>query len=600
MRTDASGELQPASEHGAASVPTRSDGSRPLWLALALLLLPLAVSAGVLLLRVGAGFYSVSDNAQNELRTRDVGRHFLLLGPYARDGWNHLGPALYYLLAAPYRLTGGNSVGMYVGALTINAAALVGIVLIAWRRGGFPGFLSTVLGLAFFMHALGADFLRDPWNPSVTVLPFGLLLFLVWELAAGAAWALPLAAGVTTFLVQTHVGYLPLALPLLLVGSVLLVVRARRHRDNGAASLGSKRLVRAAMVTGVVLVAAWIPPALGVIRNAPGNAGKAASYFVNPERGAKTHTVVDGYRAVAEQFSASPEFITGPNGSSRFSGEPDYLLHNPVPWLLLPFALAVWWLRRAGVKPAVGLAGIVSFAALLGVLAVARTVGPVYAYRLRWTWLLGILALVVVIWALWLFLSRTSSRGAVQLPVVLVVAGILALTTSNTLSAAREPQPQRPESITLKKLLGPMRSALPARPGVVVIDPGTFVSGAYGMGALLYLEHAGIPARLIDTPLAGQTVGPYRLYHGEAVRAWLSFADDDAYDKLARKPDMQLIVHVGNVAPGQRGALLAEIARLQSQAQAGSLSKQAAGARVDELFRRLPHYVGIFLRTSAP
>src|SRR6202022_497886 len=180
----------------------------------------------------GAGFRADSDNALNELRTRDVGRHLVLLGPYSRDGWNHLGPAMYYLLALPYRAAGSHSAGMYLGALVINAIALAAMAWIAWRRGGLPTLLFTTLGIAVVMHALGADFLRDPWNPYITVVPFGLLVFLVWELSVGTTWALPAAAAVTTFLVQTHVGYVPVAIPLLVGGAVWLVLARRRADTN--------------------------------------------------------------------------------------------------------------------------------------------------------------------------------------------------------------------------------------------------------------------------------------------------------------------------------------------------------------------------------
>lgn len=174
--------LQPARLRAS---PLSIRGAQPLYGALVLLICPLLVSAGVLLFDVGSKFHALDDNALNELQTRDVGRHLVLLGPYSRSGWNHLGPAIYYVLAVPYRLTGSRSVGLYVGALMINSIAVAGILMISWRRGGLPILILSALGLSAVLHNLGPSFLRDPWNPYVTVLPFGLMLFLTWELATG-------------------------------------------------------------------------------------------------------------------------------------------------------------------------------------------------------------------------------------------------------------------------------------------------------------------------------------------------------------------------------------------------------------------------------
>ena len=63
-----------------------------------------------------------SDHALTELQVRDVGHHPVLVGLYSRGDWSHPGPALFYLLAPFYRLVGGASIGMNLGALAITAA----------------------------------------------------------------------------------------------------------------------------------------------------------------------------------------------------------------------------------------------------------------------------------------------------------------------------------------------------------------------------------------------------------------------------------------------------------------------------------------------
>src|SRR2546421_9972242 len=74
-------------------------------LAVALALVPLLISAVAVAVKVGDTYYPGSALPLTELRTRDVGRHPVLLGLPSRDRWNHPGPALFYLLSAPYRLS---------------------------------------------------------------------------------------------------------------------------------------------------------------------------------------------------------------------------------------------------------------------------------------------------------------------------------------------------------------------------------------------------------------------------------------------------------------------------------------------------------------
>src|SRR4029079_3261676 len=121
--------------------------------------------------------------------------------------WVAPGPGLYYLLAVPYRLTGSSSGSLAFAALSINALAVLGITLIARRRGGLRLLLLTAVFVLLLMRTLGAQFLRDPWNPYVTVLPFLLVLLAAWSIAWGDRCAIPLAAGVGSFVLQTHVGY---------------------------------------------------------------------------------------------------------------------------------------------------------------------------------------------------------------------------------------------------------------------------------------------------------------------------------------------------------------------------------------------------------
>jgi hypothetical protein len=569
-----------------------------LQIALGLLLVPLIVAAGVLV-RVSSGFHAVGDIALSELHTRDVGRHAVLLGPYSRDGWNHLGPAMYYLLAPLYRVTGSRSSGMYIGALAVNAVALAGMASIAWRRGGLHSLLFTSLGVTLVMHALGPQFLRDPWNPYITVLPFGLLVFLVWELSAGTTWALPVAAAVTTFLVQTHVGYVPVAIPLLIGGALWLALARRRNgTDQRANGIEGWDLVRAGIITATVLVVMWLPPVIGVIRHTPGNLATAVRYFLHP--GSQAHGLLDGYRVVAAQLSSSPDWLAGAKAPNPFTGEPSSVFHTVVPWLAIAFLLATWQLWRRRAAEAVRLAAILAGAMVLGSVAVARTIGPLVEYRLRWTWLLGMLAMVVVASAIWNSAWRVKRTSRNSLMLAPVAIGIVALTATNAVSAALTSTPAKPGSVTLTQLVPPLLKALPQRNGVVIVSAPTFAGLVYQSGIVLWLERLGIAVRVPNGANAAQGVGARRVYHGGAVRVVVTVADDASFDTLAADPNQKLVVAVsrGTRSPTERAAIREQLGALEAQYRAGTISAREFFERSRPMAGRLGTALGLFIQIT--
>ena len=303
------------------SVGSRT-GDRLAAIALAFTLLPLVVSAVALVVKVGGDYAAGSDIGLTELRTFDVGRHPMLLGPYSREGWNHPGPALFYALALPYRLTGSHSIGLTLGALLINGLAIAGVALVARRVAGVPCMLLSLVGCAVLLRSLGPAFLRDPWNPYITVLPFGLLVFLTWAMTRGEAWALPIGAGVASFCVQTHVGYAPIAVPLLVWGAIsLIVLTVRRHSDAvDERKRRSRALIRAGVVAACVLIVMWLPAMIQQVLDSPGNLTEVVQYFNHPKD--PTHTFAEGYRVVSGQFELTPQWLTGHLDVIPFSGEP--------------------------------------------------------------------------------------------------------------------------------------------------------------------------------------------------------------------------------------------------------------------------------------
>jgi hypothetical protein len=144
------------------------------------------------------------------------------------------------VLALPYRLLGASSIALPLGALAINGASVAGMAVVARRRGGIPLMLITLLGCALVMRSFGPEQLRLPWHAWVTVFPYGLLVFLTWAMACGDRRALPVAVLVGSFVAQTHVGYVALALPLVALGAAWLVASHRRDADRGGVNRSSR------------------------------------------------------------------------------------------------------------------------------------------------------------------------------------------------------------------------------------------------------------------------------------------------------------------------------------------------------------------------
>src|SRR5437870_2201302 len=121
-------------------------GSRPTWVVIALLSLPL-LAASVWLL--GNRWAPLFDMAMFEMRVRDVGTsHTPLVGLSGRFGrfpelGSHPGPLALYLLAPVYRLLGSSYWALRASCSLSTAAAIVVSILIARRRSWATGVIAV-------------------------------------------------------------------------------------------------------------------------------------------------------------------------------------------------------------------------------------------------------------------------------------------------------------------------------------------------------------------------------------------------------------------------------------------------------------------------
>ncbi len=478
--------------------------------------LALAVGLGVpfvaaLALAVSRRWEPVSDWAAIEVSVADVGSvHGPLVGSYSRFGWNHPGPALAWLLALPYRLAGSPN-GMLLGVVALDAAAVFGAWWLARRRGGPALAASTAVVLALVVHALGVDVLVNPWNPWAALLPSVLLVFLAWDVALGGRWSIPVGLAVASFVVQCHLGYLPLAGGLVAWSAAVLGWRAVRHRRSARhvddvdadATTGPRhaRLRTVALVSAAVVAALWVLPVVQQVTGDRGNLAEIARGYGEDLTTASTATseATPGALATGGRVRAD-----GVGLLAREAGRPPWLgFGEPVvvpgavepagaAWLLLPLGvlagLALVAVRSRWVEGglAVGTAAVGLAATGAGLAAI---VGPAYPWLVRSAWA-PVAFLVAVAGAAAARAVRTWAPAAAERLARPAAVGaatvVVALGCWTALGAVDAPLPREVD--------GPMMERLRAglEPWLDATDPGRVA--VYGDGTGLPTWYAGVTA----------------------------------------------------------------------------------------------------------
>ncbi len=248
-----------------------------------------------------------------------------------------------------------------------------------------------------------------------------------------------------------------------------------------------------------LLALLWLPPVIDVLTNEPSNAGRTVAWFRYAEDA--PHTIAEAWRVVSAQFAVSGEWLVGQEGPFGVFGGSPYVASAPAPVLLAVAALAgvaLWrWSPRSGRHLVVVL--VVTLA--ISVAAVARTLGPVYQYRLRWTWVAPVLALAAVLWAGWMAVDRRWPATARRALLPGLVVALVAVTAVDTVAAARVGRLAPEDSDVMEPLVAGTLdeledSAVGPDDEVLVADP----PGAptwFPAGLLLALDQHGYDARAV-------------------------------------------------------------------------------------------------------
>lgn len=553
MTTEVANEVEPAIDDGIPDGAAKGGGAEPVglltWVIVAITLLPIVVVIARVFFGLGASYHATGDNAMNEMRVRDIGTHAVLIGPYSRDGWSHPGPLFYYLSAIPYRLLGSNTAAMLVDALLINGIAIAVIVTTAKRWAGILLAVPVALACATLILSLPNGFLENPWNPYLPVLPFGAFVITAWAAACGSRWAFPVAVFVGTLCMQTHIGYAPLVV-VLLAWCVWHILRNRSPRWRSTLGWGA-----------VTLAVLWFPPLLQQLTSNSGNLVEIGRYFLHPPD--RVHTISEGWRVVAAQFTFLPDWIVGLRNVSPWSGEPGVVIGAaPIPVLLAPFlvAIVVAFRARRRVDSRLAVALLVSLAA--SVYAIAHTISNMYEYRLRWVWVLAALATAFTVYEAARLLAphcdarvrRIAMGAAVAMTVTLASLGVADAVT------ARPPDPG--EAAIGVSLSEQLLRHLPRRPGVVLLQPTSFIASTDSAAVQLYLERRDIHVVIPDTGPNRLSHGDHRVLRGERVRANLTLTSESGVDEVGARPGARLVAYVGKLPFSARAPYVSRLKAL--------------------------------------
>jgi hypothetical protein len=504
----------------------------------------------------------VGDWALLELRTRGVGgSHTPLVGPYSRFGWSHPGPALFFALAIPYRLLGSRPNGLLVAALLINAASVSGIVLVAWRRGRRPLAIACAIALVVLCRSLGAEFLRDPWNPYVTVLPFAALVFLSWSIMCGDTWMLPIGVLVASFLVQSHVGYAVLALVVLGGAAGWRLVSVLHRRGTSEPVRDRRRGAALIVVTIAVTVVAWLPPLVDQIVN-PGNLQEIWDFF------GKSHTTPTNHAAVevvGRALAVPGAWVTG-HDAVRTSDFTAWASGSFVPVALVALVVAIAFAAQRHDRNAVALGALLVATLGAAVYSISHIAGPLAAYLVRWLLPVAMITWLAVVWACRPLLERAWARprARVAMCAVAAVATVVPMTMSVT-DAVRTRAPWYGAGLVEDQLARDTVAHLHTggRPVLLTSKEDRFFS----WGLAPRLEAAGIPvaARQADVVYYGR----HRVARRPEARAALVVVVGPHARSSGRPVGGRLLAwHAGHPVPGPRlGANATYLAVIRSAEQ---------------------------------
>lgn len=435
--------------------------------------------------------------AQAELHMRGFFSHPPLVGAAGRivgdtgiQG-SHPGPSLWVAMLPVYILGGRTSGALMAAVVSVHLAAVVGALWLAKRRGDWALAVPVGVVALLVIRSSGPDFMIEPWNPWLAVLPFMVFVLLVLDVVAPVipdtrrrVIALVAATVVGSHCVQCHAGYLVLVAGALTLAVVIFV------RELGWRVRPVRRGLAVATLLGLVV---WLPPIIDQLRREPGNASLLWQHFGSPSE--PTIGLRAMVRIVAEQFNVVGPWITGPGRLAPSAGWFRY------PGLVVMVSMGVWAAfvahRRGSVWLVRSFVVVVAFVGV-GAVSVYRIFGPFFEYTIRWFWVLSALWIALVAHTLIASFGRSlvstrfgdrrprSTLGVAALVGLLVLGGV-----ASAQAVSRSHLPGPTDSRITGGLSGQLTSALDHHLRYLVRFWDPYTLNATGFGVVLELERHG-------------------------------------------------------------------------------------------------------------
>ena len=460
------------------------------------------IIVAVVTLLSGDAWFPAGDMAQAELHMRGFLSHPPLVGAAGRivsdaglQG-SHPGPGLWVAMLPVYLLGGRSSHALLAAAASVHIVSVILVVRLAVHRGGRLLAVLTALAAVLVIRASGPDFMIEPWNPWLAILPFMIFIFLVGELVApmGSArqkqLALVGAIVVGSYCIQCHAGYAVLVVGALAAAVVVWVRDEYRSQDLAGHQPRSR--VRQGLIFGfIALSVAWLPVVIDQLRRKPGNVSILLEHFVSPSE--PTMGVTQAAKIIATQFNLFGLWLSGPGADAPAEGWARYI------GCLLMVSLwfwATWKVRKADQSAMFRWQMMMAGFVLLGSFSILRIFGPYYEYTVRWFWILSVVTATTSVFFLVRMyrlpekvrISRVSLQ-AFGAGASLFLVGVV--TVSAVQTADRVKLPGKTESRILADLIPEVVQNLDqdARYLLKMYDPYTL--DATGFGSVLELERQG-------------------------------------------------------------------------------------------------------------
>jgi hypothetical protein len=491
--------------------PSRPD--RRWWLVALVVGIPILVLVVALAQRT---WYPTGDQAQAELRMRSLPSHPPLVGAAGRiqdeagRQGNHPGPLMFWATWPLYALLGRSAWAFEAATALVNLAWVSLSVWLVRRRAGLGACAWFGVVTLVLIGGYGLDALSQPWNPWVALAPFMVLVLAAWSALEGDRWAVVLAVTAASYSLQGHVGYAPVAVPLVAVaaaGPLWHRWRARRSDDGtwspahgsphdpdvsshdetsalGARSTGGRAWrswavpVAVAALVGIVL---WSGPFIDWATHDPSNVDKLAANFGHP-----SEPPIGGGHAVEAILRSS-----NPVGAWVWGGVAVEGSILPGLALLAAWAaVAAHVARRRLDRRLTTLNALIALELALGVFAVSRVFGSLYLYVFRWIAPLVALVVFALGWGLAVLLPRPAPATQRRVAGAAVVA-LVALAAVMSVRIARQDIPYG-QSDRAERALAPAVAARLDRSKTYLVrwdDPAYL--GGIGFGLILDLERRG-------------------------------------------------------------------------------------------------------------